>query len=58
MSKRPTKAECLQAEIEEIIRVAKTNPGGLIDFLMCNYPREWGLSKEEHRAVLYGFSDE
>lgn len=44
--------EGLESEIEEIIRVAKDNPRGLVDFLQLNFPKEWGLSKEKHRALL------
>lgn len=39
-------------EIGEIVRVARDNPAGLRDFLMCNYPKQWGLSKEEHQEIL------
>ena len=43
-------------EISEIVRVARDNPAGLREFLQLNFPREWGLSKEEHRAILDGAS--
>src|SRR4051794_29131199 len=44
--------EGLKAEISEIIRVARDNPGDLIKFLKLNFPKECGLSEEEHKALL------
>ncbi len=41
-------------EISEIVRVARDNPKGLREFLMLNFPDMWGISKEEHRAILDG----
>lgn len=41
------------ADLDELIRVARDkSPEVLKDFLMCNYPEEMGLSKEEHRKYL------
>lgn len=42
----------LTHEISEIVRVARDNPGSLIDYIKCNFPKEWGMSKEEHRTLV------
>lgn len=44
------------AEIYEIVRVARDNPTGLKEFLMINFPEEWGLSKMQHKQLLSGAS--
>ncbi len=44
--------EAAMCEIDEIVRVARDNPAGLIDFLKANYPKQWGLSREEHAQHL------
>ena len=49
-----TELDCLEAEIQGIVNVAKRNPAGLVDFIKCNFPKEWGLTKEEHRAHING----
>ncbi len=41
-------------EIGEIVRVARDNSRGLKAFLMANYPKEWGLTKQQHANVLKG----
>lgn len=43
-----------EAEIHEIVRVAQQNPAALIDFLKCNYPRQWGLTQQQHRNLVRG----
>lgn len=53
IKKRNLSADGLQYEIEKIIRVAKTNPLGLRDFLMVNFPIEWGLDSLQHAEQVY-----
>jgi hypothetical protein len=44
----------LETEISEIVRVARDNPDGLREFLILNFPKEWGLTKAEHKSLLSG----
>jgi hypothetical protein len=43
-------------EIHEIVRVARDNLAGLKEFLMLNFPKEWGLTKSQHKALYSGAS--
>lgn len=48
--------EAAMYEISEIVRVARDNPNGLKEFLMVNFPKEWGITKKQHKALLSGAS--
>ena len=41
-----------ETEVQEIVRVAQQNPAALIDYLKCNFPDYWGLTREQHRALV------
>lgn len=56
MKTRDYKADydAVMYEIGEIVRVARDNANGLRKFLMKNYPKQWGLTEEQHKIILAG----
>ena len=42
------------ADLDELVRVARDNPRGLNEFLKLNYPKQMGLSEEEHSKLVNG----
>lgn len=39
-------------EIGRINEVARNNPDNLVDYLKANYPKDWGLTPEQHLAHI------